>query len=181
MRAFFLIAGLSVLSACASLTEEQCRSGDWVSIGFNDGVNGRTEDYISRHFDACEKVGITPDTAAWLSGRAQGLPHYCTVPNVYNVGRNGRDLSPVCPTSQLSALRQAHDWGEEYYLLDQQIREVENEIDEIDIQIASLLSHEPLSPEEQQLLYSLRNQSRRLEQEVLRLERRQLRYDSPPF
>jgi len=179
MRIFYPLALLSLVGACASLTPEQCTNGDWRSIGYNDGVRGRLESYISRHFDACEKVGVVPDTAAWLSGRAAGLPLYCTPQNAYNVGRSGRDLSPVCPASQQNSLYQSWDWGQEYYILTQEISDLEDEQQEIERRIRQEFI-EPLTPEQVLELSSLNRQLRSLDREIRRLEDRRRRYASAP-
>lgn len=181
MRFYFSVALLAVLGACASLTEEQCLNGNWQSIGYADGARGRLESYISRHFDACEKVGITPDVAAWQSGRAQGLPLYCTAENAYSVGRGGDNLSPVCPASQQRALYHAWDWGQEYYLLTADISELESDARDIRNRIATEFLIEPLTPEQILTLSNLRSQEQRLETEIRRLERRRRRYASVPY
>lgn len=173
--AFFLFLG-----ACASLTQEQCLNGDWRSIGYNDGVNGRLESYISRHFDACGKVGVVPDTRAWLEGRKAGLPLYCTPQNAYNEGRGGDSLSPVCPAEQQNMLFQAWDWGQEYYLITQEISVMESEQRDIERRIATELNTPPLTPEQLALLSSLNQRLNWLDQDIYRLERRRIRYASVP-
>lgn len=181
MRIIPLLVALPFLAACASLTEEQCLSGDWASIGFNDGAQGRTQDYISRHFDACGDVGVIPDTQAWLSGRAQGLLQYCTQENAYSEGRRGRDLSPVCPAEYQNTLNHFYGWGAEYYHLSQSISEIEDEIDAIRRIIVADLSHIPLTPPESLQLINLNSQVRRLEREIRRLEQRRVRYATAPY
>ncbi len=179
MRFYYPAALLAFLGACASLTQEECLNGNWQGIGYNDGVNGREESYIARHFDACGKVGITPDVQAWQAGRLQGLPLYCTPENAYSVGRAGRDLSPVCPASQQRALFQSWDWGQEYYLITRQISELEDEQRSIRQQIASDF-YEPLSPEQILLLASLNDRLRWIQNEIYRLQERRVRYASVP-
>lgn len=181
MRAAIPIAFMAFLGACASLTPEQCQTGDWRAIGYNDGVQGRLESYISRHFDACGKVGITPDVQAWQAGRQQGLPLYCTPQNAYNVGRGGQDLSPVCPASQQNTLYRSWDWGQEYYLITQQISEYESEERSIRQRIASELSTVPLTPEQSLLLSELNQRLRWLESEIRRQEFRRSRYAVAPY
>jgi len=181
MRAYIPISFMVFLGACASLTPEQCQTGNWQSIGYNDGINGRQESYISRHFDACDKVAIVPDTAAWLSGRLQGLPLYCTPQNAYSVGRSGRDLSPVCPAAQQNALFQSWDWGQEYYLIGQQISDLESEEREIERRILTEFTILPLTPEQSLLLSSLNRRLRQISLEINRLEHRQRRYAAAPL
>jgi len=181
MRFYYSAALLALLGACASLTKDECLNANWQSIGYNDGVRGRLESYVSRHFEACGKVGITPDVQAWQSGRGQGLPLYCTPSNAYSVGRAGDDLSPVCPASQQRSLFQSWDWGQEYYLITQQISDLETEERSIRQRIASEFAILPLSPEQSLVLAGLDDRRRWISNEIFRLEERRRRYASAPF
>ena len=180
MRFYYPAALLALLGACASLTKDECLTANWQNIGYNDGVRGRLESYISRHFDACSKVGITPDVQAWKSGRVQGLPLYCTPSNAYSVGRAGNDLNPVCPASQQRALFQSWDWGQEYYLITQQISNLEDEERTIRRRIRTDFVA-PLTPEQSLLLASLNDRMRWISDEIFRLEKRRRRYASAPI
>ncbi len=180
MRFYYPAALLAFLGACASLTPEECQNANWESIGYNDGARGRLESYITQHFDACGKVGITPDVQAWQSGRTQGLPLYCTPSNAYSVGRAGNDLSPVCPAYQQRALFQSWDWGQEYYLITQQVSDLESEERDIRRQISAEFVA-PLTPEQSLLLSSLNTRLRWISNEIFRLEDRRRRYASAPI
>lgn len=180
MRIYYPAALLAFLGACASLTEDQCLSADWRAIGYNDGVRGKLENYISRHFDACSKVGITPDVQAWQGGRLQGLPLYCTPSNAYSIGRVGNDLNPVCPASQQNQLFLSWDWGHEYYLISEQISGLEDEERAIRKQISTDFPA-PLTPAQSLLLASLNDRLRWINDEISRLQDRQRRYASAPI
>ncbi len=108
---------LYLLSACAtaSLSKEQCLSGNWEAIGYNDGVAGRYPDYINRHQEACAELGVIPDFQAWQHGRKQGLPHYCTETNARRRGQEGLGFNAVCPTRQASRLQRIHDKAYQRY------------------------------------------------------------------
>lgn len=180
MRFYYSAAMLAFLGACASLTQDQCLSANWESIGYNDGARGRLESYVTRHYDACGKVGITPDAQAWQTGRTQGLPLYCTPSNAYNVGRAGNDLSPVCPAIQQRSLYQSWDWGQEYHLITEQVSDLEREERDIRRQISTDFVA-PLSPEQTLLLGRLNHRLRKISIEIRRLELRRRRYASAPI
>lgn len=180
MRIYYPAALLAFLGACASLTQEECLNADWRAIGYNDGVRGKIESYVSRHFDACGKVGITPDVQAWQAGRLQGLPLYCTPSNAYSVGRAGNDLSPVCPASQQDRLFYSWDWGQEYHLITSQISTLKSEERDIRRQITKGFST-PLTPEQSVMLASLNDRLRWINDEIYRLEDRRRRYASAPI
>jgi len=180
MRFLPAVALLTFLAACASLTEEQCRSGDWSAIGFNDGINGRAADFIANHFEACAELGISPDVRAWQIGREQGLLRYCTPDNAYITGRNGERFNQVCPASQRATLNNAFDWGSEYYLATQEILSLTEERFEVELIIASSLSHPDLTPDEAAQLASLNSRIRIIGLKIRRLEFRRERYASRP-
>ena len=45
MRYLFLMIPFLALAACASLSESECKGGDWYAIGVEDGANGRSLDF----------------------------------------------------------------------------------------------------------------------------------------
>jgi hypothetical protein len=118
MRPFLLIAALLALSACTSLTEEECLAGDWVRIGVADGAEGRGTDRIEAHRRACADAGVTPDAQAWLTGRERGLRLYCVPQKAYSVGRQGRSIAEGCTAAELARMRPAWEWGREYWRLE---------------------------------------------------------------
>lgn len=114
MRFYGIILSVALLTGCASLSEEECRVGDWQGIGYNDGTQGRLVTYFAEHVQACKKMGIYPNRQQWLQGREQGLPHYCRAENAYQRGKDGWNFNPVCPVWQLDELSRAHQLGKEY-------------------------------------------------------------------
>lgn len=129
---------LVILAACASLSEAECRGGDWRGIGFSDGASGRTADHIAAHRKACADLGITPDVTAWNAGRKQGLRDYCTPANAYRVGRRGDSISPACSASQRAAMLPAYRDGSQYHDLGQQADELRRQISDLGSDIADL-------------------------------------------
>jgi len=183
MRSHFMFLWLilaTTLAGCASLTPQQCVSGDWQGIGFGDGVAGRQADYINAHREACSEVGVVPDYEAWLRGRAAGLQQYCTPQNAYIIGRNGNRMSPVCSPDQRYSLNNAYDWGFQYYELDVDINEAEREIARIEAVILVELSHPDLTPAEADRRARLMFDIRQLESSIRMDERRQRRFARLP-
>ena len=140
MRALLGVAlcALGLLAACATLTEEECRTGNWFDIGVEDGANGRLPGFLASHAEACADLGITPDRVAWEKGRQTGLPQYCTPARAYDVGRRGRDLSPACPVGQLPALESANARGQEWHRITERILDLEDDIRDINAELRSL-------------------------------------------
>lgn len=103
------VAGL--VAGCASLSEDQCRQGDWASIGQADGYAGYAMTRLQDHTEACRKVGITPDAAAYSRGRQAGLRGYCTVSRGFTEGRLGNSYAGVCPPDLAPAFMAAYNDG----------------------------------------------------------------------
>lgn len=163
-----------LLGACATLSEDACRSGDWFSIGARDGAAGRLPGFLSNHAEACADYGITPDRAEWEAGRQQGLRTYCTPQTAYSEGRRGRALSPVCPAADAEVLARAHATGREYWRLEQRIDRLERDIREINDTLADL------DEEDAGLRGSLFLERLMIRNRISRLRFEQRRYDRPP-
>lgn len=161
------------LGACATLSEDACRSGDWFSIGAADGARGRESDYLANHAKACADYGITPDRAEWEAGRQQGLRTYCTPETVYEEGRRGRSLSPVCPAADIERLERANETGLAYHRIEQRIDRLERDLFDISRASASL------GPDDARLRADLLLEEIRIRNRILQLKARQRLYDRP--
>ncbi|NNE89596.1 MAG: DUF2799 domain-containing protein [Silicimonas sp.] len=171
MRYLVLLLAPFVLAACATLSEDQCRAGDWHTIGRADGADGRRSDFIVQHAKACNKIGIAPVRAEWEEGRQEGLLLYCRPRRAYDEGARGRRLSPVCPLEDLSRLERANDRGLRWYRIGQDISEAQRDINEINARLSQLAPDDP----ERFHLISLRS-SLRLDIVTLRAQRNHYRY-----
>src|SRR5687767_3457821 len=69
---------LALATACSSsMSKDECRTVDWRTVGYEDGVAGRAGDRIGDHRRACAEYGVSPNLAAYQAGRTQGLREYC--------------------------------------------------------------------------------------------------------
>ncbi|MFK8014489.1 MAG: DUF2799 domain-containing protein [Gammaproteobacteria bacterium] len=140
IRVYFLLLTISsalALSGCASMSAEECHTADWRTIGFEDGAQGRTADSIRRHRKACAKAGVTADQAAYENGRQSGLRSFCQPGRGYDLGRNGGRYQGVCPADLEATFLQAYEEGRYLYDLEQAVREVENQIQATDRDLAT--------------------------------------------
>src|SRR3546814_2145153 len=106
MRALaaIVIAGLALLQAgCATMNQDECLSGDWELVGYQDGTNGYPPSYMDKHAKACAAYGVRPDAATYMAARERGLFEYCTPPRGFREGRMGRKRSEE-HTSELQSL-----------------------------------------------------------------------------
>lgn len=130
-RRAYLLAGLAVLvSGCASgLSRDECKTADWRSIGYEDGVQGRTEARIGKHREACAKHGVSLNFDAYRSGWDEGVRRYCQAGNGYHQGRGGKPYHGVCPADMEAHFLQAYREGRQRYELEADIKQTARKLD----------------------------------------------------
>lgn len=124
-----------IASGCASLNEQECRSGDWQTIGYRDGQNGRTLKRFDEHREACTKFNIEPNQDAYRVGRERGLNFYCTPANGLAVGRRGEHYAGVCPDWSEFAFLSSYEIGRDVYSARQRIERLESHYRELDARL----------------------------------------------
>ena len=106
-------------SGCASgLSREECNTADWRTIGYEDGVQGRSEARISGHRKACARHGVGLNLETYRSGWDEGVRRYCQAGNGYHQGRRGKSYSGVCPAQLEADFLTAYRAGRELYGLE---------------------------------------------------------------
>ncbi|XOV82600.1 MAG: DUF2799 domain-containing protein [bacterium] len=126
----FLVSAL-ILAGCASkpsVTEYQCRAGDWQSIGFRDGANGVANTHILAHQEACGEFGIVPERDGYLAGWREGLNNYCTAQNGYQLGIRGASMNTVCPQALQDAFAAAYADGRQIYQAQRDVARLASQI-----------------------------------------------------
>lgn len=167
---FTMISIALVLSGCATMSEGECVTGDWHSIGFEDGASGRTMDRLSRYREACAKYGITADAKAYRAGRDEGLYEYCTADRGYRVGLAGQNYKDVCPADLEPDFVGAYRVGHHLYTLRSDVSSLESELhakedalkdteQQIELQESRLLSDDITKEERATLLGKIKDLS----------------------
>jgi hypothetical protein len=77
---------------------------------------------MSSRRQACAKAGVTPDMAAYLAGRDQGLLEYCTPANGFSAGESGASYSGVCARHNEASFLDQYRAGAHLYLLRDNVR-----------------------------------------------------------
>jgi hypothetical protein len=182
-----LVAGLS---GCASMSGDECLTSDWEAIGYEDGARGYTSDRLGQHRKACAKHGVTPDFAAYQSGREQGLIEYCQPGRGFDVGVNGGRYNGVCDVNLEADFLDAYNAGYHLYSLrsnvnraTSRINSKENELERIEETIrekeALLIAKETATEERVMLLADLKDLSERtgeLDEQIKDLYEQRARY-----
>ena len=115
LRAITLTFTMFTLSACASLSAEECRVADWREIGYTDAANGFTQGRIEDHRNACAKTGVAVQLAPYLEGFNAGLQNYCTVQTALNLGSTGAQFPSQCTGAIVKKMTPAYQAGREQY------------------------------------------------------------------
>ncbi len=127
-----LLIALMLLSACASISNEECLAADWYSIGVEDGSKGYPMSRIGNYRKDCAEVGVAPDADEYAEGRDNGLEMFCTYERGYSEGKRGFSNQAVCPPGQLEAEFMAgYSAGHYIYGVNQEIRGLERELAEL--------------------------------------------------
>lgn len=109
-----LISSVIFLSACATLSPQECHTANWKQIGEKDGQSGLSS-RIANHYKACSKVNVVPNQNLYEEGYKQGQKQYCQPRNIYKLALNGSGSYRVCPVEQHSELRPFYDVPHQFY------------------------------------------------------------------
>lgn len=130
-RLFLSVAAAALLSACATLSESECRSGDWRQIGYTDGVKGQPLSRFAEHQKACAEYGVAAEDVGWKLGYAEGQALYCTAGNGYTQGRGGYSYADVCPPLTDRQFRPAYEDGRRVFEQRVHLDEVTRQLEDI--------------------------------------------------
>lgn len=123
--AVLLLAGCS---AKPTVSENQCRAGDWQTIGYRDGAAGAQSTQLLAHQEACGAFGIVPTRDRYLAGWQEGLLAYCTADNGFHLGQRGGGLNSVCNASLREPFATAYQDGRQLYLARQEVKRLDRQI-----------------------------------------------------
>jgi hypothetical protein len=116
-----------VLAGCATLSEEECLTADWYSIGYEDGANGQATTRIGSHREACAKHGVTPDLRDYQDGYDEGLLIFCTARNGFNRARTGYEYNGICPPSLEPEFLDGYEAGRQIYQVASEVSSLESQ------------------------------------------------------
>ena len=124
------------ISGCATLSEQECKTADWGRLGYQDGASGHSESRLAAHAEACQKIGIRPNSQLWRAGWDQGVLTYCT-PNVgWREGLAGRSYEGVCRGRNEDAFLHAFNLGADIHRLTSRIESNDREIRRLERQLS---------------------------------------------
>lgn len=113
---------------CATLSQNECNTADWRSIGLEDGSRGYPVNRVGAHRKACSEYGIQPDLEQYRLGHGEGVRIYCQPENGYQIGKRGDSLSSLCPDEMKSAFRAGYAAGKEIYSSNQAVKDAQKQL-----------------------------------------------------
>lgn len=178
-------------SGCATMDKGECLAVDWRTVGYEDGVAGRSGDRIGRHRKACAKHGVTPDLAEYQRGREEGLREYCRPVNGFRLGAQGGSYGGLCPADLDGAFVSAYEAGRQLYTLESRLananyqldarrRELHRAEEDIVTNSAKAISGDATAEERAQAVVDVKNlaeRAGRLKNEIRRLEEDRVHYE----
>ena len=185
------IAIAAVLGGCATMRKDECLVNDWQSVGYEDGVQGRTADRIGTYRKDCASHGVSPDLAAYQAGRADGLREFCKPENGFHVGSQGQAYRGVCPddlakdfVAQYQKGKRLHDLESRVRTVNRQINAKQKRMEQIDDQLMSngttLITTQTTAEERAEMIIETKNlatERGRVEVEIPELMTRKTRLE----
>ena len=132
MRSLFVFIVAATMVACGSnpsVTEFQCRAGDWETVGYRDGSAGMRSTQLLSHQEACGQYGIVPHREQYLTGWNAGVAEYCTAANGFSLGERGGRLNAVCQGELEYPFAAAFAEGRALYLARRAVDRAERQLD----------------------------------------------------
>lgn len=161
---------VALCAGCASLSESECRSGDWGGLGYRDGAAGFQRTILDSHDKACAKAGVKPDANAWYAGYERGNAAYCTPQRGLDEGINGVSYRDLCPSHLEPAFLERYNAGRQVFQARQTLAAIDHDIANLDRE----LMRSDLKPERRHALIDRRNYHRMMrlqaQQQVMSME-----------
>jgi len=163
MKIIFQISFLSLLlSGCAAMSVDQCKTANWASVGEKDGSAGR-ESRLDKYYSSCQKANIVPNQALYEKGYKQGLSYYCRPESIFYEAIEGRGNYQVCPIEKRDALRAYYQVANEYYQANSEFDRSQNDVSYYLRELERKDLSSKLRDDYKKRLYDLRSNSSRVQ------------------
>ena len=128
MNKILLLVGFTILlSGCAAMSVEQCKTANWFNVGEKDGAAGR-ESRLDKYYSSCQKANIVPNQKLYEQGYQKGLGYYCRPETIFNEALEGRGDFRICPLDKRESLRIYYQVANGYYQANSEFDRSQNDI-----------------------------------------------------
>jgi hypothetical protein len=131
IRFLMFIGIISLLTACSSMSKEQCESADWKAYGYTDGAKGKETTNFNSYAQACGDYGIKSDFERYLVGHKQGVIVFCTFESGYQAGIKNYRYQGICKAHKESDFLSGLAKGKKLFTARQDLREAQNEVSQL--------------------------------------------------
>ena len=126
-----ILSGVVIgLTGCASISEDECISGNWSDIGLKDGMNGKSRGKLADYAKTCIKYGVEPNRDVYLTAFENGLVKYCTFEQGLKLGENGSSYNQVCSGDLANGFSQGYDEGRVVYEINREHKRLISDYEE---------------------------------------------------
>lgn len=126
-----ILSGVVIgLTGCASISEDECISGNWSDIGYKDGVNGKSRGKLADYAKTCIKYGVEPNRDVYLTAFENGLVKYCTFEQGLKLGEDGSSYNQVCSGDLANGFSQGYDEGRVVYEINREHKRLISDYEE---------------------------------------------------
>jgi hypothetical protein len=152
---FVFIFVVSVVGCASVGNEKQCRAGNWMQIGFNDGIYGRALENFNAYETACAQYEYTNiDRAQYHQGWSTGNEIYCKPEHGYVIGLRGGQYNGVCTSTSGQKFLDNYINGYGTFLLTTKLVGIETALDNVNRDLHLHMSQQ--SHNYLQLLYRIK-------------------------
>lgn len=151
----FTAVAITLLSGCATLSEDQCLAGNWADIGYKDGVNGKAPGKLADYAEACIEYGVRPNRDTYLRNYQIGLEDHCTFERGLSRGEDGNAYNQVCTGPLADEYAQGYDQGRALYEIHSEHKRLIHNYDEVADELEDVrrrLSEDELGDDERKRL-----------------------------
>jgi len=120
-----LVSFVLVLNGCKTLNKDECQTGDWETIGYEDGLRGELRSRVGQHREACAKHHVKIDLQSYNTGYDSGVAQYCKAGNGYKMGLNGTVYNSVCPAELEANFLLGYHQGRDIFDLRRKVNQAE--------------------------------------------------------
>lgn len=129
MKLIVILSTFTVLlSGCAAMSVEQCKTANWFNVGEKDGAAGN-KSHIDKYYSSCKKANIIPSQNLYEMGYLKGLGAYCQPENIFYEALEGRGNFRVCPAEKRESLRHYYQVANNFYHANSEINTSQNNLD----------------------------------------------------
>lgn len=122
-----VIAGLTALTGCETMSAEECAVADWRTLGFHDAAE-RGSSRLQARSESCAERGIAADGRAYGAGFDSGMYQFCRPENGFSVARRGAFFSGVCPSELAGEFNLAFQDGQRVRSVEQSLQRARDEV-----------------------------------------------------